>query len=260
MEISQHLAAIDRDGDLMAAAAQQAGLAAAVPSCPSWRVRDLLKHQGYVHRWATAYVAEQHAERVPRLSESELLAAGPADADVLDWFRAGYQDLTRTLRTADPAVACWSFLPAPSPLAFWARRQAHETAIHRVDAQLAAGNSVTAFPPDFAADGIDELIMGFFGRGTGDEPDGQRTLHVVAPDAGAEWLVTISTDGATVAHVQRGARAGDDDCADTFVTGPASAVYLLLWNRSQAADGGVSVAGDADRLKSWRDGMHITWG
>ncbi len=44
------------------------------------------------------------------------------------------------------------------------------------------------------------------------------------------------------------------------MTGPASAVYLLLWNRSQAADGGVSVAGDADLLKSWQDGMQITWG
>ncbi len=210
MEISQHLTAIDRDGDLLAAAAQQAGLDAAVPSCPPWQVRDLLKHQGYVHRWATAYVAEQHAERVPRLSEPELLAAGPADEDLLDWFRAGYQALTRTLRTADPAVACWSFLPAPSPLAFWARQQAHETAIHRVDAQQAAGNAVTAFPADFAADGIDELIMGFFGRGTADEPDGQRTLHVAAPDAGAEWLVTITTDGATVARGQRGGGTGGD--------------------------------------------------
>ena len=24
--------------------------------------------------------------------------------------------------TSDPAVACYTFLPAPSPLAFWARR------------------------------------------------------------------------------------------------------------------------------------------
>ena len=55
-----------------------------------------------------------------------------------------------TLRTADPAVRCWTFLPAPSPLAFWARRQAHETAIHRADAQLAAG-PVTPFAADFAA-------------------------------------------------------------------------------------------------------------
>lgn len=41
-------------------------------------------------------------------------------------------------RWAAGYVDCWTFLDAPSPLAFWARRQAHETAIHRADAQLAA--------------------------------------------------------------------------------------------------------------------------
>src|SRR5215475_12383653 len=140
METMEHIA-IERDGELMAVAADRAGPDAAVPSCPGWRVRDLLRHQGYVHRWATSYIAEQHAERVPRLSEPELLAAGPADGELLDWFRAGYQTLTQTLRTADPGLQCWSFLPAPSPLAFWARRQAHETAIHRADAEQAAAGT-----------------------------------------------------------------------------------------------------------------------
>ena len=42
---------------------------------------------------------------------------------------------------------CWTFLPAPSPRAMWARRQAHETAIHRVDAQLAAGLPVSPWSP-----------------------------------------------------------------------------------------------------------------
>jgi uncharacterized protein (TIGR03083 family) len=255
MEISQHIAAIERDGQLMAAAAQQAGLAAHVPSCAPWQVRDLLTHQGYVHRWATGYVAEQHRERVARLSEPELLAAGPADADLLDWFRAGYEGLTATLRAADTDLHCWAFLPAPSPLAFWARRQAHETAIHRTDAQLAVG-AVTPFPAEFAADGVDELIMGFFGRGLADPPDRPRTLRVVATDADASWLMTLTADGAQVAAVERGPA---DERADTTVTGLASSLYLLLWNRS-AADSGVSVEGDAGLLRTWPDAMRVTWG
>ena len=56
----------------------------------------------------------------------------------------------------------------PSPLAFWARRQAHETAVHRYDAQSAAPGGppapAGAFDPAFAADGVDELIMGFAAR------------------------------------------------------------------------------------------------
>ena len=128
---SEHIAAIERDGELMAAAARQAGPAALVPSCAPWQVRDLLKHQGYVHRWAATFVGQQLAEPADDLSEAEVLAAGPPDDVLLGWFTDGYQALAQTLRAADPAVQCWSFLPAPSPLAFWARRQAHETAIHR---------------------------------------------------------------------------------------------------------------------------------
>jgi uncharacterized protein (TIGR03083 family) len=261
MEISQHIAAIERDGELMAAAARQAGLAAVVPSCAPWQVRDLLRHQGYVHRWAASFVGQQLAEPADDLSEAEVLAAGPPDAELLGWFIGGYQDLARTLRAADPVVQCWSFMPAPSPLAFWARRQAHETAIHRVDAQLAAG-AVTPFPAEFAADGIDELIMGFFGRRPQPGADGQRTLRVVAADAGADWLVTMAADGGDVAAVERGsARASDGSAGDpdATVTGPASDLYLLLWNRSAAGDGGVSVAGDTGLLKSWPERMQVTW-
>ena len=42
----------------------------------------------------------------------------------------------------------------------WARRQAHETAIHRYDAESASGD-VNGFDLDFAVDGIDEILVGF---------------------------------------------------------------------------------------------------
>lgn len=253
MEISEHIAAIERDGELMVAAARQGGLDALVPSCAPWQVRDVLKHQGYVHRWAASFVGQQLAAPADDLSEAEVLAAGPPDDELLGWFTDGYQALAQTLRAADPAVQCWTFLPAPSPLAFWARRQAHETAIHRVDAQLACG-AVTPFGADFAADGIDELIMGFFARGTAAPAAGQRTLQVVAADAGRQWQAAVTPDGARTVSVQRGGGA-----ADATLTGPASALFLLLWNRTTAAADGVSLAGDADLLKSWPDGMRVRW-
>ena len=99
--------------------------------------------------------------------------------------------------------------------------------------------------------------MGFLARRPRAAGDGQRTLRVVAADAGADWRVTVPPDGAGAASVERGgARAG---APDVTVTGPASDLYLLLWNRSTAGDGGVSVAGDADLLKSWPERMHVTW-
>jgi uncharacterized protein (TIGR03083 family) len=90
--------------------------------------------------------------------ETRGIMAPPADDGALvDWFREGHAGLVRRLEAAPPDLACWSFLPAPTPLAFWARRQAHETAIHRADAQ-GSGGAVTPFQPAFAADGLDELL------------------------------------------------------------------------------------------------------
>jgi uncharacterized protein (TIGR03083 family) len=81
----------------------------------------------------------------------QVVPAQPEDDVLVEWFVAGHAALVQALRDADPDLACWTFLPAPSPLAFWARRQAHETGIHRVDAESPA-DSITPFPPAFAAD------------------------------------------------------------------------------------------------------------
>src|SRR5262249_47838143 len=136
-DVPGYVGALRREGELLADVAQRAGLAAAVPSCPGWAVRDLLRHTGYVHRWATGFVAEGLTRPVGA-SEEEILGQGPADAELPGWFREGHAALVRALGVAAPGLNCWAFLPAPSPLAFWARRQAHETAIHRVDAEQAA--------------------------------------------------------------------------------------------------------------------------
>src|SRR5215467_13949817 len=136
-DVPGYVGALRREGELLAAAAQRAGLATAVPSCPGWAVRDLLRHTGYVHRWATGFVAEG-LTRPGGASEEEILSQGPADAQLPGWFCEGHAALVRALIAAPPDLECWTFLAAPSPLAFWARRQAHETAVHRVDAEQAA--------------------------------------------------------------------------------------------------------------------------
>ncbi|HEX3489235.1 MAG TPA: maleylpyruvate isomerase family mycothiol-dependent enzyme, partial [Streptosporangiaceae bacterium] len=200
MDSDRHIAALEAEGLLLAQAAERAGLTAAVPSCPAWQVRDLVRHQGYVHRWAGAYVTVPIRTEAPELTEAEQLACPPADDRLLEWFRDGHDSLVRALRSADPAMIAWTFLGAPSPLAFWARRQAHETAIHRADAQLAAGQA-PGYEPDFAADGVDELIMGFLGRqdahpgepgGTRPgEPALDRTLLIRATDTGQQWRAEL---------------------------------------------------------------------
>jgi uncharacterized protein (TIGR03083 family) len=255
VESEEHIAALEKDGILLAAAADRAGLDAPVPSCPAWQVRDLLRHIGYVHRWAASYVRDARTEMGEDLAEEEVLRAGPVDADLLGWFRDGHTELVRVLRSADHGLNCWTFLDAPSPLAFWARRQAHETAIHRADAE-SAGGEVTGFPAPFAADGIDELIMGFWARGRAGA-DRDCALHVLATDTGDGWLADL---GARTAGRRPAAAALPPAAADCVVAGPASQVYLLLWNR-QPRDGKntAEISGDANGLRLWQELMKVKW-
>ena len=251
MDVDQHLASLEADGDLLARAAARAGLEASVPSCPGWQVRHLLRHVGYVHRWAAAHVAQASPELLEGPSEEEVLRRGPGDDELLAWFQEGHVGLVKTLRSADPALSCWTFLDAPSPLAFWARRQAHETAIHRADAQAASG-PVTPFEPTFAADGIDELLVGFAPRERVAATITERyVLAVRSLDTSDEWLVTLDPESI---EAHRGTGPGN-----SVVAGMGSDLYLTLWNRCPADDARLSISGDPQGLILWRAIMQVGW-
>ena len=258
MEITEHIDAVRRQGDLLAAAATRAGLAAPVPPCPSWQVKDLLRHTGYIHRWAARHITECPDDVLDGPSEADILRGGAPDPDLLAWFRDGHAALVETLSTADPGLVCATFMDAPSPLAFWARRQAHETAIHRADAESASGVR-PEYEPEFAADGIDELIMGFGQRRKyrpTAEADG--SMQVRSTDTGHAWYVGAE-DGRLLARREHGA-ADDAGPAACIVTGPASGVYLFLWHRSDAAQARVTVAGDTSLLDLWQSSVRVRWG
>ena len=249
MEVSEYISALRREGDLLAAAASGVDLDADVPTCPGWRIRDLLRHIGGVHRWARTYVAECRTEPMNKEEEEGFMRAWPDDDALIPWFRAGHAELVETLETAGPDLRCWTFLKAPSPLAFWARRQTHETGIHRADAE-SSGSVITPFSPAVAADGIDELLSCFFTRPGGRlRANPPRTLQVHADDLGVDWFVVIRPDRVVVS-----AEGGDSDCQ---VRGAASDLYLLLWNRRTHED--LDVRGDRSLLTFWRESARIWW-
>jgi uncharacterized protein (TIGR03083 family) len=255
MEIAEHIGALRDQGTLLAEAAGRAGLDAAVPTCPPWAVKDLLRHTGYVHRWAARHITECPPRVLDGPSEAEILRRGAPDPDLIAWFVAGHAALAGTLAAADPALECGTFMDAPSPLAFWARRQAHETAIHRADAE-SAGGVRPEYPPDFAADGIDELLMGFGARRKYlpvSSPAGG--LRVRTTDTGHAWHLSAS-DRRIQGERQPDEPAGPDD---DLVSGPASAVYLFLWNRSGSAPADVAITGRKDFLTSWQASVRVRW-
>jgi uncharacterized protein (TIGR03083 family) len=251
VDIAEHIEILRKQGEALADTADRTGLDAAVPPCAPWRIKDLLRHTGYIHRWAASHIVSPVREVRDGPSEAEILRSGAPDGELLAWFRDGHAALVQALETADPALETATFMAAPSPVAFWARRQAHETAIHRADAE-SASKDMPSYPAQFAADGIDELIMSF-GRRRKYQPSAgpAGTLGVLATDTGDGWHVRIE-DGRL--HPERAAAP-----AGCVVSGPASGLYLFLWNRADAAQADVTVTGDPAVLDRWKSGVRVRW-
>ncbi len=249
MEVARHLALLRETGERLGRAAASCRLDTPVPSCEGWQLRELLGHVGGVHRWACSHILT--ARRQPTTSEEEaLFFAAPGDSELLDWYAEGHRQLVAAIAAAPPDLDCWTFLPAPSPLCFWARRQAHETAIHCADAERAAG--ITAvFPADFALDGLDELLSGFYGRpGSRLRAEQAVSIELCPQELEESITVEIGPDGPLVSR-----RAGPADCS---LSGPASDLYLFCWNRLEPSD--LSVEGDRAVLELWRERAKVVWG
>ena len=251
MEVGGYISALERDGIRLIEAARSAGLDADVPTCPGWRVRELLAHVNYVHRWAAAHVAGGLTAMVPEPDEAEILSGAPPDDELLGSAEEGHAALVRALTLAPLDLDCWTFLPAPSPLAMWARRQAHETAVHRVDAELAAGWPLHPLDPRLAVDGVDELLLTFFARSAGPVEGGAAlaSIGLEARGLAERWTVQLTKDDV---HAERGM-----DACDLLIRAGASDLYLLLWNRPTLEE--PELLGDAALLDLWRERVRVTW-
>jgi uncharacterized protein (TIGR03083 family) len=254
MDVSSLIAVVRGEGRALADAAGRTELSAAVPPCPGWTVRDLLLHAGGVHRWAATIVGEARTEPVDLDQPYDIVDDLPPDEGLVDWYRTGNADLVRALAEAPADLECWTFLPAPTPLVMWARRQAHEATIHRSDAEAAAGLP-RKVDTATAVDGIDELLTCFVsGRGRRLRAKTERTLLVGVSDDDARWQIRIGPDRP---HAER---VTGEVTADDAVTGPASDVYLALWNRIPWDD--LTVTGEstaAQLAELWSAGVHVRW-
>jgi uncharacterized protein (TIGR03083 family) len=250
LELNGYLAVLESEARELAAAAEEAGLDAPVPTCPGWTVNDLVLHLGEVHRWATAAVASKATKLgdVPGDSRGPL----PDRADTIDWFCKGAVTLRDTLAEADPSVEYAAFLtdPLTPRLLFWARRQTMETSVHRVDAESAVGRC-TPLAPDVALDGIDEFLTGFIPRSRTPLHSDKSHCMVIAPTySDQRWTVSISSDLPETVR-----RATD---ADSTVSGSASDIYLALWNRCSLDN--LQIEGDPTAIDLLRDSVQIRWG
>jgi uncharacterized protein (TIGR03083 family) len=254
LSLDQYVDAIETSGRRLERSASEAGLDAPVPTCPGWDGRALLAHVAMVHRWAAAHVrGDDDPSDVP--DESDLRASV---SDLPAYYLEGHAALLDAIRSAPADLEAMTFLKdAPAPREFWARRQAHETTIHMVDALGAAlGRPPSADESDIgtplAADGVDELLRGFFTRGRCKLFDGEGyAVAMAADDVGRRWLVNI---GEKLTVDPDGAAEPAGEVAAT-VSGTAVELYLTLWNRGSEA----TVSGRERFLDDWRATQRVGW-
>lgn len=249
MNWQAYLDAIRRESaDLAVAAAL--GLDPAVPGCPGWTVRDVVGHTGAVQRQKEQIIRERWIDGAPDLED-------PPDSGLVEWFRAGSDLLLATLATTDPDTPVHSWHPADQTAGFWYRRMAHETAIHRVDAEMGHG-PVNPLEKVLAADGIDEILTVMMeGYPQWATPTATRdTLLIECTDQPGAWSLAfitwsgISPESGTAYEDEPGIVFEEAAAPSAVLRGAAGDLDLFLWGRGLreacAIEGDVALV---DRLR-----------
>ncbi len=214
---------------------------AAVAGCGDWTVRDLIAHMGQINNRVAAVLSRRATEMVPA-SELPDLPDGGDDDTLTEYAVAALDALLAALAEIDPAEAVWTWTHRRDA-AFWFRRLWHETAVHRWDAETAAGRDF-AIDGDQGGDGIDELFevlaptMLARGRAL---PTG--SLHLHRTDGAGEWLLTSEAGTVSVEHVHAK--------GDAALRGPGGALYLAMWGRVPLSE--LELFGAPAVARSWID-------
>ena len=203
MDLSRRTALIRSDSIALATAARRAGLDTAVPSCPGWTVRDLLAHIWRVHRFWHATIEEGRSEPI------EVDEPDPPDDDLIDAFADSAVRFIDLLAATDPGKPCWTW-GNDQNAGFVQRFQVQEAALHRWDAENAAGTP-GPLAPDGAADSIEMLAE-------------------MLPEWYASPPASYSVE-ATDAPMTASFFAGTGAPPAGTLRGPAGDLLLVLWRR-----------------------------
>lgn len=232
-----------RDEAAGLADAADLGLNAPVPRYSGWTLADLVCHTGDIHRWVTEMIEQRALDRVPRAA----LGSHLDPTALTSWFADGARRLADVLATTDPAVAVWT-LSDEGTVDFWRTRMAHETTIHRWDAQSAHGEA-KPIASWLARSGISESVVRHLPtRGIQIGGSGER-LHLHCLDELGDWIVTLLP---TELRVDAGSAP---HAVDATVAANASDLWLLLGGRSFGAQ--LRVTGDRSVLERFEAALQM---
>jgi hypothetical protein len=160
----------------------------------------------------------------------------------MELLAAGYAAISAALDPERPERETWSWHHSDFSVDFWFRRMAHETVIHRVDAQIA--NGITPEISELLAlDGVDEVLdfLPLLGSWDGAPNVAFGIVSITAHTSTGQkhWTLEFTSEKATVTEASQ-----VDPKARLIISGDAIAMDLYLWGRIDSADPRITLAGD----------------
>ncbi len=229
------VAAILREGEALADAAES-GMSYPIAVYPRWTVSDMVAHTGSVHRWVEQMVATPVLEPPDRLRQEER-----DPRRLVTWFREGLVMLVGTLGRSDGTRPVWT-MAEDQTVAFWRRRMAHETVMHRWDVEDSVGDP-TDIDVRLAATGIPESLEIHLERplaGTHIGGAGER-IGLRCTDVEGAWTVILRGQGVTIED--------GSERSDATLAGRAGDLWLTIAQRRGA---GIEITGDQRAVAAFR--------
>ncbi|GAA1698372.1 maleylpyruvate isomerase family mycothiol-dependent enzyme [Fodinicola feengrottensis] len=239
------LEALRAEGAALGAAVGVENLAAPVRSCPGWNLERLVGHLGVVYQFQRTHFVRGTASRPD--NERQTAPTGPA---VLDYFAEQLAQTITALENLDPEAPAWNWGGGPKVAAFWFRRMALETAIHRWDAQAAIGIPIP-LDPRLSVDGIAEVLDTQLPSGRRKGPDdAEGVVRLNATDTGDRWVLRLR--GTTLAVLDTNTVLDPGPGAQAAAKGTASDLLLALWGRIPLDV--LEITGESHLLEALRTG------
>src|ERR1700694_3878337 len=246
MHPAQYLSSVKEEASALASAASKASVDSPVSGCPGWDLHKLVLHTGLVHHFV-AGIIEARTVDPPQERDSP---RAPSGAGVVGWFEEASGRLVSALEGVadEPGLPLWHWGGCNQTAGFWLRRMAHETSVHRWDAEDVSGAARPIGTP-MALDGVDEFLQVMLPRAALELPDEGLggSVHFHATDGQGEWLVSPENGQLRVSkgHSPR----------DVTIRGTASDLNLFTWNR--VSPDHLEILGDDSIARRWADTVRL---
>ena len=218
MDVAAYREALRRDAPALLTAASVADRGARIESCPEWTPADLVWHVANVHAFFASSIRDRWDDPAVYVRPERPVH----DEAVFDFGAAAAAELLAVLDTADPTMLIRT-RTGERTVSWVSRRMVHETAVHRFDAERAAGHEHRV-EAELASDGVDEYLEFVLPRtvAKGLRLDG--SVHLHCTDVSGEWIIEPGDDGSHEVRREhtKGAAA---------IRGPAHELLMVLWRR-----------------------------